>query len=45
MHSEKYRIIQNWSKLGLDIKNNLTLNYDTTELNKNLWEDFKFNPY
>ena len=44
MNAEKLRIINNWSKLGLDIKNNVILNKDTTEENKDLWKDEKFNP-
>ena len=44
MHTEKQRIIKNWSKLGLDIKNNIIYNYDTTKLNEGLWEDNDFNP-
>ena len=45
MHAEKLRIIKNWSKLGLDIRNNKILNKDTWEENKDLWEDQNFNPY
>ena len=44
MHKEKFRIIQNWSKLGLDIKNNRILNKDTLKENESLWEDYNFNP-
>ena len=44
MNAEKLRIINNWSKIGLDIKNNVILNKDTSEENKDLWKDEKFNP-
>lgn len=44
MNAEKLRIIKNWSKLGLDIKKNKIVNYDTTQENEHLWEDETFNP-
>ena len=44
MNAEKLRIIHNWSKLGLDIKNNKIVNKDTSAENEHLWEDEKFNP-
>ena len=45
LHLEKFRILVNWSNLGLDISKNEIKNNNTWNENEKLWEDNKFNPY